>query len=95
MIGKFGPTEIWLGNPSGSLPVSGDVSEAIAWEELSGLAYIFWGRQVALTVLAAWAVLTVPGLQRHETHTVRGRREPIELWCTGRAEPAPAAEQRL
>jgi adenylate cyclase len=35
------------------------VGEAIAREELAGLAYMFWGRLIALGVLAAWA-LTLP-----------------------------------
>lgn len=29
-------------------------------EELSGLAYMFWGRLVALGMLAAWVALTLP-----------------------------------
>ena len=40
--------------------VSGDLSEGIAREELSGLAYMLWGRLIILGLLAAWAVLTVP-----------------------------------
>jgi adenylate cyclase len=37
-----------------------DLGERIAREELAGLSYLFWGRLVVLSMLAAWAVLTVP-----------------------------------
>lgn len=37
-----------------------DLNEGIAKEELSGLAYMFWGRFTVLGLLAAWALLTVP-----------------------------------
>lgn len=40
--------------------VSNGVGGEIAREELAGLAYMFWGRLIALGVLAAWAALTVP-----------------------------------
>lgn len=36
-----------------------EVSQGIAQEELTGLGYIFWGRFVALAILAVWA-LTLP-----------------------------------
>ena len=36
------------------------VGEGIAREELAGLAYMLWGRLVALGLLALWAALTVP-----------------------------------
>jgi adenylate cyclase len=36
------------------------VGREIAREELAGLAYVFWGRLIALAVLATWAALTVP-----------------------------------
>lgn len=39
---------------------AGDLNEGIAKEELSGLAYMFWGRCIVLGLLAAWALLTVP-----------------------------------
>ena len=45
---------------SRSHTAAGDLNEAIAKEELSGLAYMFWGRLVVLGLLAAWALLTVP-----------------------------------
>ncbi len=34
--------------------------EGIAGEELAGLAYMFWGRLIALGILAVWVVLTLP-----------------------------------
>jgi adenylate cyclase len=37
----------------------GDLSEAIAREELDGLAYMFWARLIAIAILAGWA-LTLP-----------------------------------
>src|SRR5215218_9720923 len=46
------------GSPAGG-PAYQDVSEGIAQEELKGLSYMFWGRLVALAVLAVWA-LTLP-----------------------------------
>ncbi len=39
---------------------TGDLNEGIAKEELSGLAYMLWGRFIVLGLLAAWALLTVP-----------------------------------
>lgn len=39
---------------------AGDLNEGIAKEELSGLAYMLWGRLIVLGLLAAWALLTVP-----------------------------------
>ena len=36
------------------------VGEAIAREELAGLAYMFWGRLIVLGMLAVWAALTLP-----------------------------------
>jgi adenylate cyclase len=36
------------------------VGEGIAREELAGLAYMLWGRLIALGMLAVWAALTVP-----------------------------------
>jgi adenylate cyclase len=45
-----------LGEPPSA---ANGVGEAIAREELAGLAYMFWGRLIALGVLAAWA-LTLP-----------------------------------
>ncbi|MEO0980772.1 MAG: adenylate/guanylate cyclase domain-containing protein [Pseudomonadota bacterium] len=39
---------------------SRSVSEAIAREEASGLAYVFWGRSAVLFLLAAWVLLTLP-----------------------------------
>jgi adenylate cyclase len=36
------------------------VSEGIAREEIAGLAYMFWGRLVALGMLAVWVALTLP-----------------------------------
>ena len=38
----------------------GPVSDAIAREEASGLAYVFWGRSAVLLILAAWVSLTLP-----------------------------------
>ena len=35
------------------------VGEAIAREELAGLAYMFWARLIAIAILAGWA-LTLP-----------------------------------
>ena len=46
------------GSPAGG-PAYQDVTEGIAQEELKGLSYMFWGRLVALAVLALWA-LTLP-----------------------------------
>jgi adenylate cyclase len=37
-----------------------DVGEGIAREELAGLAYMFWGRLIALGILAVWVALTLP-----------------------------------
>lgn len=37
-----------------------DVGEGIAREELAGLAYMFWGRLIALGLLAVWVALTLP-----------------------------------
>ena len=31
----------------------------------------------------------VPDLHRDETRTVRGRREPVAIWCAGETEPRP------
>ncbi|MET1412060.1 adenylate/guanylate cyclase domain-containing protein [Roseibium sp. HPY-6] len=39
---------------------SRSVSEAIAREEASGLAYVFWGRNAVLFILAVWVSLTLP-----------------------------------
>jgi adenylate cyclase len=39
---------------------SRDVDAGMAGEELSGLAYMFWGRLVALAILALWVGLTLP-----------------------------------
>lgn len=36
------------------------VGAGIAREELAGLAYMFWGRLVALGLLAIWVALTLP-----------------------------------
>jgi adenylate cyclase len=36
------------------------VGEGIAREGLAGLAYMLWGRLIALGMLAIWAALTVP-----------------------------------
>jgi adenylate cyclase len=36
------------------------VGEGIAREELAGLGYMFWGRLVALGMLAVWVALTLP-----------------------------------
>ncbi len=36
------------------------IGEGIAREELAGLAYMFWGRLVALGLLAVWVALTLP-----------------------------------
>ena len=45
----------------GKLPSAANgVGEAIAREELAGLAYMFWGRLIVLGILAVWAALTVP-----------------------------------
>ena len=46
--------------PSGLPPASSDVSDGIAREELSGLAFVFWGRLIALGLLAVWIALTLP-----------------------------------
>ena len=46
------------GSPAGEVPYQ-DVTEGIAQEELKGLSYMFWGRLVALALLAVWA-LTLP-----------------------------------
>ena len=46
-----------LGEPPSA---ANGVGEAIAREELAGLAYMFWGRLIVLGMLAAWAALTVP-----------------------------------
>ncbi|MCW2306353.1 adenylate/guanylate cyclase domain-containing protein [Rhodobium gokarnense] len=40
--------------------VDDDLSEGIAREELSGLAYMFWGRIVVLGFLALWVFFTLP-----------------------------------
>lgn len=37
-----------------------DVAAGIAREELAGLSYMFWGRLVALGMLAIWVMLTLP-----------------------------------
>jgi adenylate cyclase len=37
-----------------------DVGEGIAREELAGLAYMFWGRLIALGLLAVWVAATLP-----------------------------------
>ena len=37
-----------------------EIAGAIAREEVAGLAYMFWGRVAALTLLAAWVLLTLP-----------------------------------
>ena len=37
-----------------------DVGEGIAREELAGLAYMFWGRLIALGMLAVWVAATLP-----------------------------------
>jgi adenylate cyclase len=39
---------------------AGEVADAIAREEVAGLAYMFWGRVAALTLLALWVLLTLP-----------------------------------
>jgi adenylate cyclase len=36
------------------------VGEGIAHEEVAGLAYMFWGRLMALGMIAAWVALTLP-----------------------------------
>ena len=46
-----------LGEPPSA---ANGVGEAIAREELAGLAYMFWGRLIVLGMLAVWAALTVP-----------------------------------
>lgn len=47
----------WLPGPPDA---TGDLREGIAREELSGLAYMVWGRLIILGLLALWALLTVP-----------------------------------
>jgi len=57
MLGDTGPVKRWLAispHPSGNL------SENIARQELSGLAYMLCGRLAILALLALWVVLTVP-----------------------------------
>jgi adenylate cyclase len=44
----------------GQASPAGGVGEVLAREELAGLAYMFWGRLVALAMLAAWVALTLP-----------------------------------
>ena len=46
-----------LGEPPSA---ANGVGEAIAREELAGLAYMLWGRLIVLGTLAVWAALTVP-----------------------------------
>jgi len=46
--------------PHRSPPAANGVAGEIAHEEVAGLAYMFWGRLIALGVLAAWAALSVP-----------------------------------
>jgi hypothetical protein len=43
----------------GKSPSANGVGEAIAREELAGLAYMFWARVIAIAILAGWA-LTLP-----------------------------------
>ncbi|WP_305984906.1 adenylate/guanylate cyclase domain-containing protein [Roseibium sp. MMSF_3544] len=40
--------------------ISRSVNEAIAREEASGLAYVFWSRNAVLLILAIWVSLTLP-----------------------------------
>jgi len=42
------------------ISVANGVGDAIAREELAGLAFMFWGRLVALGLLAIWVALTLP-----------------------------------
>jgi adenylate cyclase len=46
--------------PSDRRVIHDDLSEAIAREELAGLAYMFWGRLLVLGLLALWVALTLP-----------------------------------
>ena len=39
---------------------TGAVSEELAREELTGLAYVFWGRLLVLSLLATWIAATLP-----------------------------------
>ena len=43
-----------------SRPASSDVNEGFAREELSGLAFMLWGRLAVLGILALWLTLTLP-----------------------------------
>jgi adenylate cyclase len=46
-----------------------DIAGAIAREEVSGLATMFWGRVAALTLLALWVLLTLP-IERSKIYLV-------------------------
>src|SRR5688500_14027905 len=46
-----------------------DIAGAIAREEVSGLATLFWGRVAALTLLALWVLLTLP-IERSKIYLV-------------------------
>jgi|AraplaMF_Col_mMF_1032025.scaffolds.fasta_scaffold00280_27 adenylate cyclase len=39
---------------------AGEIADAMAREEVAGLATMFWGRVAALTLLALWVLLTLP-----------------------------------
>ena len=39
---------------------AGEIADAIAREEVAGLATMFWGRVAALVLLAVWVLLTLP-----------------------------------
>lgn len=47
--------------PSGaSTPLPAGLQEVLSREELTGLAYVFWGRSFVLGLLAFWVALTLP-----------------------------------
>lgn len=45
---------------SRSSPPIGEVGSELAREELTGLAYVFWGRFLVLSLLATWIAATLP-----------------------------------
>ncbi len=46
--------------PVGRLPPANAIGEGIAREEVTGLAYMFWGRLAALGILSVWVALALP-----------------------------------
>jgi len=60
-------TGVNTGKPGPGGGATTDIAGAIAREEASGLAYMFWGRVAVLALLALWVGLTIP-FQRSQAY---------------------------